>query len=80
MKTCCEGDCRQGRDCASQGRTHWEGCWREHSACAVAMIERLQAENAALRKALEVIADERERINVLMSGTDATLVALEKVK
>ncbi len=21
------------------GRTHWEGCWREHLECAVARIE-----------------------------------------
>lgn len=28
----------------SEGRTHWEGCWRDrtHHACAVAEIERLQ--------------------------------------
>jgi hypothetical protein len=25
----------------SDGQTHWEGCWREHHACAVAEIERL---------------------------------------
>lgn len=25
------------------GATHWEGCWRAHHACAVAMIERLIA-------------------------------------
>lgn len=28
-------------------RTHWEGCWRSHHDCAVAMIERLQSANEA---------------------------------
>ena len=23
------------------GRTHWEGCWRDHLDCAVAEVERL---------------------------------------
>lgn len=29
----------------NEGRTHWEGCWREpsHHACAVALIERWHA-------------------------------------
>lgn len=33
---------------ADNGRTHWEGCWRDpkHHACAVAKIEELQAEGA----------------------------------
>lgn len=25
----------------SDGRTHWEGCWRDHHDCAVAEVERL---------------------------------------
>lgn len=24
------------------GATHWEGCWRYHLSCAVALIERMQ--------------------------------------
>jgi hypothetical protein len=26
----------------TDGRTHWEGCWREHRDCAVAEVERLR--------------------------------------
>lgn len=35
-------------------RTHWEECWRErsHHACAVARIEKLEAERERLREAL----------------------------
>ena len=25
----------------NEGTTHWGGCWREHHACAVAMVEKL---------------------------------------
>jgi len=32
----------------NQGVTHYEGCWRDHYGCAMAKIERLQAENFAL--------------------------------
>lgn len=28
----------------SDGRTHWEGCWRDHHDCAVAEVERLRAD------------------------------------
>ena len=28
----------------STQRTHWEGCWREHHECAVALLERLMAD------------------------------------
>lgn len=27
----------------SDGRTHWDDCWREHRDCAVAKVERLRA-------------------------------------
>ena len=27
----------------SRQETHWEGCWREHHGCAVAMLEKLLA-------------------------------------
>jgi hypothetical protein len=27
----------------TDGRTHWEGCWREHRDCAVAEVERLRS-------------------------------------
>jgi hypothetical protein len=29
-----------------RGTTHWDGCWREHHACAVARVERLEKELA----------------------------------
>jgi len=35
----------------SRIRTHWEGCWRYHGECAIAMVERLQDENATLSAA-----------------------------
>lgn len=25
------------------GKTHWEGCWREHLDCAVARVEELES-------------------------------------
>ena len=28
--------------------THWDGCWKEHQACAWAEVERLRAERDAL--------------------------------
>lgn len=31
------------------GRTHWEGCWRDHLDCAVARVEALEAERDRLR-------------------------------
>ncbi len=30
------------------GRTHWEGCWREHLECAVARVEMLENGDCAL--------------------------------
>jgi hypothetical protein len=35
-------------------QTHWEGCWREHLACAVARIEELAAD----KQILDAIDDE----------------------
>jgi hypothetical protein len=29
---------------ADQGKTHWEGCWREHYRCAMDKIEELLKE------------------------------------
>lgn len=28
----------------TDGRTHWDGCWREHLECALALVERLKME------------------------------------
>jgi uncharacterized protein (UPF0335 family) len=43
----------------SDGRTHWEGCYKEcgHKDCAVAQIERLQAEIKRLRAAISDIKE-----------------------
>jgi uncharacterized protein (UPF0335 family) len=47
-------------------RSHHATCWREHHACAVARVERLEAEIAALDSTYEtwrqVIAVVRRRI------------------
>lgn len=42
-------------------RTHWEGCWRDraHHECAVAKIERLEAEGSKL------LATAEEQLNTL---------------
>ncbi|MCP4540424.1 MAG: hypothetical protein GY832_25070 [Chloroflexi bacterium] len=39
----------------SRIRTHWDDCWKYHGECAIAMVERLQAENADLKAKLTAI-------------------------
>lgn len=34
---------------------HYKGCWRVHHACAVAEVERLQAEVAAMGEVLTLV-------------------------
>ena len=53
-----------GLDAIRNGQTHFDGCWREHHACAVAEIVRLQGEVSQLHRAL---AQENARINALCS-------------
>lgn len=43
----------------TDGRTHWEGCWREHRDCAVAEVEELRA---LLREAQNALLDYVERL------------------
>ena len=49
----------QGWPVMSDGRTHWEGCYKEygHKDCAVAEIERLTADNKELLRLNGVLAD-----------------------
>jgi hypothetical protein len=57
------------------GRTHYEGCWRDrgHHNCAAEMVERLRASNERLRAERDEARAEVER---LRAARDADLAFL----
>lgn len=58
------------------GRTHWDDCWRErgHHNCAVARVERLEAERDALREQVDEWDGVREHVRFLADATEANSV------
>jgi len=55
---------RQLRELVASGRTHWEGCWRDHLSCAVARA-----------KELESLAEIGRRMKALPIGAEVTRFA-----
>jgi len=75
----------------SDGRTHWEGCYKEygHKDCAVAQIKRLtgdlldareeykQRQEWAAKQSMEVISRLQARVEALEAVKEAAQEALE---
>lgn len=53
----------------SDGRTHWEGCWRDHHDCAVAEVERLREERDSQQRLCLREMEKAERLrNALLDA------------
>lgn len=59
----------------NDGRTHWDGCWRdpEHWKCAVAEIERLRSQRVTLSSTIEVLSLSVRTRNALDRGRFSTI-------
>lgn len=59
-----------------EGRTHWDGCWRErgHHKCAVAEADRLRAQLKGQKAGLAILEDALDP-PLILAGDDATEVA-----
>ena len=62
----------------SDGRTHWEGCYKEygHKDCAIAQIERLTAEVARLKHRENYLFDYSQQNTELQARVDELESAL----
>lgn len=57
------------------GTTHWEGCWRDHYACAMHRMQGLALSNRTLGKALQRIRSHME----IAAGSAAPLSAVWRI-
>lgn len=59
-------------------RTHWDGCWRsaDHHECAVARVERLEAERPVSNVEYRALCEDRSALRAQLDRAQAELAAL----